>query len=268
MSFDFPLILTALTLFSGIIVLVDVIYMAITRRPKEPKGKKPVIIDYARAFFPVLLIVLLIRSFIIQPYRVPTSSLAPTILPGDFVLVNQFAYGLRLPVWRNKIIKIGEPEVGQIVLFHYPANPKVTFIKRLIGVPGDTISYINKVLYINGKEAKQKFLGDVNFTDETGRTQREQLVQENINGIKHKIFLCVPNTPNCPKPHNFYNLVVPKGEYFMMGDNRDGSDDSRYWGFVPEHNLVGKGMLVWFSWNSQAKTFSKKIRWNQIGKGL
>ena len=149
MSFDFPAILMILAVFTGVVTLADIIYCAFKKRQgksHEVAEKKPIVIDYARAFFPVFIIVLLIRSFIAQPYRVPTGSLEPTIIPGDLILVSQFAYGLRLPVWHTKLLATNEPKTGQITLFRWPVNPKVTFVKRVIGVPGDKISYINKVL--------------------------------------------------------------------------------------------------------------------------
>src|SRR3990167_6878269 len=153
MNLDFPAILVLLVLFSGVVTLVDWIYCK--WNPKEKPLKKPMLVDYARSFFPVLFVVLIIRSFVVQPYRVPSGSLLPTVVPGDLMLVNQFSYGLHLPVWYTKILSNGTPQRGQIALFYWPVNKKVTFVKRVIGIPGDKISYINKVLYINGKEAKQ-----------------------------------------------------------------------------------------------------------------
>ena len=206
----------------------------------------------------------------VQPYRVPTGSLEPTVIPGDLILVNQFAYGLRMPVWMKTLVSIGEPKKGQIALFYWPVNPRITFVKRVIGVPGDHISYINKVLTINGKKATQKFIGYSTDTN-GGPTWRVAIYEENLNGVKHKIYVCPKGSVNCPsdsRPHNFYNLVVPKGEYFMMGDNRDNSDDSRDWGFVPERNLIGKALFVWMSWDSSAKNWTKKIRWSRIGTKL
>lgn len=262
---DFPLMLLLATVFTGVVALYDVIYC---RGKKEQH--KPVVIDYSRALFPVLLIVLLIRSFIVQPYRVPSGSLEPTVIPGDFILVNQYDYGLHLPVWHTKILPIGEPKRGQIVLFRWPVNPHVTFVKRVIGLPGDKISYINKVLYINGKEAKQKDLGFATDTDGPGTpTWRVQKVQENLLGVKHDIYICPASSTECPghTTHNFHNLVVPKGYYFMMGDNRDNSDDSRDWGFVPQGNLIGRAMFVFLSWDSSA-SLAHKIRWGRIGTKL
>ena len=151
-SFDFPLILLSVIIFFGAVILCDFIFCLIKHEPLFAQKKRPLVIEYARSFFPVLLLVFVIRSFIIQPYRVPTSSLVPTVLPGDFILVNQYHYGLRLPVWDKKLFSIGEPAHGQVALFYYPVDHKINFVKRVIGVPGDRISYINKVLYINGNK--------------------------------------------------------------------------------------------------------------------
>jgi len=259
MTFDFPLILLVLTVFTGVITVVDLVFAVFTKRSLKSTS---VTVEYARSFFPVLLLVLLIRSFAFQPYRVPTGSLEPTIMPGDFILVNQYDYGLRLPVWHTKFYKTGEPKVGQIGLFRFPVNPKVTFVKRVIGVPGDHISYINKVLYINGKKQPQVFIKEA--SDEEGPFNiKVKLYEETLNGVKHDI-LVNPERPTL----DFYNIVVPKGEYFMMGDNRDDSEDSRYWGFVPENDFIGKALFVWFSWNSHTDSITKKIRWDRIGTSL
>lgn len=271
MSIDFPIILLLLTIFSGVVALVDSIYCSWKKwkgQGEQISERKPILIEYARAFFPVLLIVFLIRSFLIQPYRVPTGSLEPTIMPGDFILVNQYDYGLHFPVWNKKILSVGEPKTGQIALFFWPVNKKVTFVKRVIGVPGDRISYIDKVLYINGKKAKQKFIGYATEKNGPGQPSWKVAVyQENLNGVKHNIYVCPKSSTNCPNPgaHNFYNLVVPKGKYFMMGDNRDNSDDSRDWGFVPEQNFIGKALYIWMSWDPMQANIFKKIRWDRIG---
>ena len=263
MFFDFLNILALLTIFTGVICLVDIIMRR--RQGVSSKIKHPLVIEYARAFFPILLIVLLIRAFLVQPYRVPTGSLEPTVVPGDMILVNQFDYGFYVPLWNKKIISVGEPKVGQIALFRWPVSPSVTFIKRVIGVPGDRISYVNKVLSINGKEAKQTFIKDTTEIGDDGKpTQPVKEYEENLNGIKHKIIV----NPSVPA-ENFKNLLVPKGKYFMMGDNRDDSGDSRYWGFVPADAFVGKGLFIWMSWdpNPDAK-WSQKVRWHRIGMGL
>jgi len=254
MNVDFPLILVILTFLCGLIWLIDVLFLA---KKRKLTGKKmPVWIDYGRSFFPVFLIVLIIRSFIIQPYRVPTGSLEPTILPNDFVAVNQFAYGLRLPVLNTKILNIGEPKRGDIVVFRFPGDPRVDYVKRVIGVPGDHVVYKNRTLYINGKKISQKLLQEGQDIEPTGNIP-SQVKEENLMGVKHQILLHETGY----EENGSVNIVVPKGMYFMMGDNRDGSGDSRYWGFVAEKYLVGKAFLIWLSWDSN----KHRIRWSRIG---
>lgn len=257
-TFNFPLLLTILVFVSGLIWLADILFLKRRRLANNQKATEPKLIEYARSFFPVLLLVLVIRSFLIQPYRVPTGSLEPTILPGDLVAVNQFSYGLRLPVINKKIINIGEPKIGDIAVFRWPVDPNVDFIKRVVGVPGDHVVYKDKVLYINGKEAKQTLLGDGTDYEDSGNLNVKKY-QEDLDGVKHDILI----NPYGGQIGNF-DVVVPKGYYFMMGDNRDNSGDSRDWGFVPESDLIGKGFLIWMSWDSQ----KHRIRWNRIGTVL
>ena len=258
--YDFTFYLTLIVIISGIISLLDVLFWAKKRRLKDKK--QPLIIEYARSFFPVLLLVLVIRSFIVQPYRVPTSSLVPTVLPGDFIAVKQYAYGLRLPVTNTKIIKVGEPKRGQIFLFRYPVDPNLTYVKRVIGVPGDRIVYKDKVLYVNGVEAKQKLIKATHYIDENGVYFSENLIEEDLNGVKHQIYV----QPEGGETQDI-DVVVPPGNYFAMGDNRDNSGDSRSWGFVPEENLIGQAFWIFMSWDRNGSGLDK-IRWNRIGKGI
>lgn len=250
MSMSFELLLVALVFLTGMIYLSDVTYLK-----KHRQGTMPKTIEYSRSFFPVLLIVLILRSFLVEPFRIPTSSLVPTLLPGDFIASNKFAYGLRLPVLHTKIIKIGEPVNGDIVVLRWPVDPSVNFIKRVIGIPGDKISYINKVLYINGIEQSQIDVGPSNDSDENGNSWPVEIHSEKLNGITHLIYL------RNDLPAKDFTLVVPEGNFFVMGDNRDNSADSRVWGFVPEANLIGKAFLIWFSWDSEKNA----IRWNRMG---
>ncbi len=263
MNLDFPLILLSVVLFSGVVVFCDFIFCLINREPLFEKKKRPFVIEYARAFFPVLLLVFCIRSFLFQPYRVPTGSLEPTVLPGDFILVNQYHYGVRFPIWDKKLLSVGEPARGQIALFYYPVDHAFTFVKRVVGLPGDHISYINKVLTINGKVQPQKSLGEVTRLNDFGELTTYQKYEEDLNGVKHDIFVRADMTS-----HNFYNVVVPPGEYFMMGDNRDESDDSRWWGPVPEKDFIGHALFIWMSWDSNAPHWYDFIRWNRVGNKL
>jgi signal peptidase I len=253
MHINFPLILVIATCVSGLIVLLDRLFWA---KPRVIKGQKmPVIIDYSHSFFPILFIVLIIRSFIIQPFRVPTGSLEPTVLPNDFIAVNQFIYGLRLPVLNTKIISIREPKIGDIAVFHHP-QLGIDYVKRVIGTPGDHVVYKNKVLIINGHEMPQKFLNEALDFEPPNNYIPVDLKEENLNGLKHHIFV----QRNGGDTMDF-DLIVPPDNYFMMGDNRDNSADSRYWGFVPEKDLMGKAFFIWFSWDSPTHS----VRWSRMG---
>lgn len=255
MSFNFTLLLTSLVILTGIISLIDVAVLAKIRYKNNTR--MPKVSEYARSFFPVLLLVWVIRSFIVQPYRVPTGSLEPTVLPGDFILVNQFAYGLRLPVLNKKLVNIGKPKRGDIVLFHWPVKPSVVFVKRLIGLPGDHVVYRNKTLTINGKVMSQRFLSNAFDTEPDQLPIKVEKKEENLAGLKHGIYV---------RPFGGMTgeveVTVPKGGYFVMGDNRDDSDDSRVWGFVPERLLIGKAMRIWMSWDSD----KHRVRWQRVGK--
>jgi signal peptidase I len=256
MIWDFLNILALVTILAGVICLVDIIWRKKKGITVAKEKKHPLIIDYARSFFPVLLIVLIIRSFLFQPYRVPTGSLEPTIMPGDLILVSQYDYGLRIPLWNKSIVNVSTPKTGQIALFRWPVNPGVTFVKRVIGVPGDHISYVNKVLYINGKQMSQKFVKDTLEIGSGDQTWPAKQYEEDLNGVHHYILI------RADRPsQDFKELVVPPGEYFMMGDNRDDSDDCRSWGFVSNSNLVGRALLIWMSWDSQ----HHRVRWDRIG---
>lgn len=256
--YDFAFYLTLVVLLTGIVSLIDCLFFAKKRQANNQK--KSMFVDYCRSFFPVLLIVWVIRSFIVQPYRVPTGSLEPTILPGDFIAVNQFAYGLKFPIGNFTLVKTGEPKRGDIALFRYPLNPNVVFVKRVIGLPGDHIVYQDKVLSVNGQQAKQALIkSSFDYGNGPGQIRAVNVYEENLAGVKHKIF--VQPVGGELKDIDF---VVPEGQYFMMGDNRDNSDDSRFWGTVPEHNLIGRAFGIWMSWDP----VNNKVRWNRIGDGV
>lgn len=273
---NFEYVLTVITMVSGVVYLLDKLLFARLRKRRHLRVKQnrmvvnadeeeylskgmPVIIDYSRSFFGVLLLVLILRSFIFEPFRIPSGSLEPTLLPGDFILVSKFEYGIRLPVINKKIIAIHEPKRGDIVVFHWPVNPKVDFIKRVIGVPGDTISYVNKIFYINGEEAKQNYQETVPYLHESGNIIDAVKSQENLAGVKHEIYQFPSRATE-----NFTNLAVPQGMYFMIGDNRDDSADSRIWGFVPESYIVGKPLYILLSWDQQSMNF----RWKRSGSAV
>ncbi|MGN6313706.1 MAG: signal peptidase I [Rhodanobacteraceae bacterium] len=248
---DFALALVLMTGAFALIWLVDWLGFRARRIERAvAEGKRPVepmLVDYARSFFPVILAVLLFRTFLVEPFRIPSGSMMPTLLVGDFVLVNKFAYGLRLPVTDTKVVDIGEPHRGDIAVFKYPPNPKEDYIKRIIGLPGDTISVRDEQVFVNGKPLPQSYLGPITDTDaESVRTAQAGGIErtEKIGGVSHRIIILPPFMRD---PHTEGTWVVPKGYYFAMGDNRDNSSDSRFWGPVPESDLRGKAFLIWFS---------------------
>lgn len=256
MNINFEYILFYLIIGCGVIALFDQLFLA-KKRKQANKTKLPIIIDYARSFFPVLLIVFLIRSFLYEPFRIPSGSLMPTLLPGDFILVNKFDYGVYIPVIHKKIANVGQPMRGDIMVFHWPPKPSALFIKRVIGVPGDHISYVNKVLTINGHHITQEFDKYTTDTDESGNTFDVVMKLENLLGVKHYIYQ-VPDKTS----FDFNDIVVPEHMYFAMGDNRDNSADSRFWGFVPEENIVGKAVVTWMSWDKD----KFNVRWDRLGR--
>ncbi|MGH8163244.1 MAG: signal peptidase I [Rhodanobacteraceae bacterium] len=248
---DFALALVLMTAAFGIVWALDRLLFQHRRIERAAaageKPREPMLVDYARSFFPVILAVLLFRTFLLEPFRIPSGSMMPTLLVGDFVLVNKFAYGLRLPVSDAKIVDIGEPRRGDIAVFKYPPNPKEDYIKRIVGLPGDTISVRGEQLYVNGKPAVQTYLGPITDTDPTSlraaqEGDHEQV--EKLGNIEHRIIIR-PSVYQAPWAQGTW--IVPKDSYFAMGDNRDNSDDSRDWGPVPEKDLRGKAFLIWFS---------------------
>jgi signal peptidase I len=307
MNIDFPTVLVVASFVSGMIWLLDSLLFAPQRRRdaeneareqsklnvqgaaavagsmaansltgdgedtpvSDVHVKEPLIVEYARSFFPVIFAVLILRSFIAEPFRIPSGSMMPTLLVGDFILVNKFAYGLRLPSINKKVIDIGLPERGDVVVFRYPKEPSVDYIKRAIGIPGDTISYKNKTLRINGKEQPQVQVGQyVGVGSGIGQTGWTKSV-ESIGEIEHTI-LRNPRAPNLPAGCQVLRpgvITVPDGHYFVMGDNRDNSNDGRCWGFVPEENLVGKAFAIWMHWDS-GRDGSIPIAWERLGSGI
>jgi signal peptidase I len=259
MNFDFPMILVMATLFTGVVWALDAAMFAPARRRKAASliatgvdaGSDPVrsalrestLVEYSKSFFPVILAVLVLRSFVVEPFRIPSGSMMPTLLVGDFILVNKFAFGLRLPVLNSKVIEIDEPQRGDVVVFRYPKDPSVDYIKRVVGLPGDRIGYFNKVVYINGEAAGQVpagvYIGTGSGVSMSGASRN----REQLGEVQHDI-LVMPRTPGLEG-----EFVVREGEYFVMGDNRDNSNDSRFWGTVPEANLVGKAFRIWMNWD-------------------
>lgn len=220
--------------------------------------KQPVLVEYARSFFPIILVVLVLRSFLVEPFRIPSGSMMPTLLAGDFILVNKFSYGIRLPVTDTKIIDVGSPRRGDIMVFRFPEDPSVDYIKRVIGLPGDRIRYEDKTLYINGEKIEQQYRGEYTGVGAGLGMSGASLRTENLGEQEHEIL--VQNRRRIAEGE----WVVPEGHYFAMGDNRDNSNDSRFWGAVPEGNLVGRAFMIWMSWDSA----SSSVNWSRIGTRL
>jgi signal peptidase I len=248
MNIDFSLILVIITALTGVIWAVDTLFFSPGRQGKE--AHDPVVVDYARSFFPILLIVLLVRSFLFEPFRIPSSSMMPTLLVGDFIFVNKYTYGLRLPVVNTKVFDIGGPKRGDVIVFRLPADPGTNYIKRLVGLPGDTVKYKNRRLYINGELIDREALGKY----EAGGQAGALLYNERLDSAQHGILL-MPGRRSLEG-----TFLVPEGYLFMMGDNRDNSRDSRYEGvgIIPEGNVVGKAVRIWMNWSfPDAPLFSR-----------
>lgn len=241
-SLDFELILVSLTLVFGLIVVIYWLFRL--GKEKVPRSEDPVLVDYAKSFFPVLLIVITLRSFVAEPFRIPSGSMIPTLEIGDFILVKKYAYGIRLPIIHTKIFETEQPKRGDVVVFRFPPQPKVNFIKRLIGLPGDEVVWTkDKKLIINGKPVTYEANGTHEILGMNGRKVKVQKLKEILPDDDAHDLILLPGSTRSGK------FIVPEGHYFMMGDNRDNSRDGRSWGFVPEANLVGKASLVWMHWN-------------------
>jgi len=265
LNIDFPLILFLLVAGSGTVWLLDTLFTAGPRRrrldslrqqyPKwnetgsaderhfleaaRQSAAEPAIVEYARSFFPVLAAVFVLRSFLFEPFQIPSSSMVPTLEVGDYILVNKFSYGVRLPIIREKVIDLGEPERGDVMVFFPPHQNKTYYIKRVIGVPGDLVEYRNKELFVNGEPVPREWLAAV----PEGRSSR-LVGTESVDDRSHLMQV------DPRRPARDFSVTVKDGHYFMMGDNRDNSSDSRVWGQVSERDIVGKAIAVWMHWDS------------------
>jgi signal peptidase I len=265
MTIDFPLILVVLVFGSGGIWLFDALFMAPGRRRLQQslqaehpqwssEGSKdaaaydakvrataaePALVEYSRSFFPVLFVVFVLRSFLVEPFQIPSSSMVPTLEVGDYILVNKFTYGIRLPVLRTKVMDISEPQRGDVMVFFPPHMNDTYYIKRVIGLPGDSVSYRDKRLFINGEPVPTESLAVMPQTHARMEVRFESLADEPY--LMQDDLL---------RPGRDFTLVVEPGHYFMMGDNRDNSSDSRVWGQVPERDIVGKAFAIWMHWDS------------------
>lgn len=274
-GWDLATILVVLMFASGLIWLYDRIVLAPRRAIAKANlsvhateadhleaTRIPFIVDLAHSLFPVFLIVLVLRSFLFEPFRIPSGSMMPTLLIGDFILVNKFSYGIRLPVINLKVIEIGKPQRGDVIVFRYPENPSIPFIKRVVGLPGDQIEYhhANKMLYINNEPVAQKlvgrYIGVGAGSDMTGREQKIEYLPE----VEHAILVAPEKRPYA----TINKWVIKPDEYFVLGDNRDNSKDSRFWGTVPEENLIGKAFLIWMNWDLS----NGGISWQRLGTSI
>ncbi|AWL00738.1 signal peptidase I [Stutzerimonas stutzeri] len=266
MSINFPLLLVIAVAVCGLLALSDLLFFAPRRRAAianyegrtgeidpstlEALNKEPLLIEYGKSFFPVLAIVLVLRSFLVEPFQIPSGSMIPTLEVGDFILVNKFAYGIRLPVVDTKVIEVSDPKRGDVMVFRYPNEPSINYIKRVVGLPGDTVRYSSdRRLFVNDQPVAEMLVGE-----EPGSLGSAVLYREKLGEVEHLI----------RKEMGRYRIepsrqwTVPAEHYFMMGDNRDNSNDSRYWqddsiptelaGMVPDRNIVGKAFAVWMSW--------------------
>jgi signal peptidase I len=254
--FDFEFILLAGTVLTGIVWLVDLLFFANKRKHAAiSKGfHEPIVVEYSKSFFPVLLAVLILRGFLYEPFRIPSGSMMPTLLVGDFILVNKFDYGLRLPVTHTKITPGDKPERGDVAVFRFPEDESLDYIKRVIGLPGDHISYYNRRLSINGSPVETEYQYDYEGLGESSDLMINQgcdstkaecrVFTETLDQVEYTMMTNADVRYSADG-----ELFVPAGHYFVMGDNRDHSNDSRFWGFVPEENLVGKAVMIWMHWD-------------------
>ncbi len=256
---NFELILFLLTLVSGVLWALDRFW---ARRRRPASAADPWWVEYGASFFGVLLAVFLLRSFIVEPFKIPSGSMIPTLLPGDFILVNKFSYGIRLPVVKTKVWDLGAPQRGDVVVFRYPVDPKLDYIKRVVGLPGDFVEYVDKRLRINGVEVPLEPLPDYYLPERGGVALQWR---EKLGKRWHRIIwdeaappfvthrLPFAHQEACEYHRRGFRCSVPEGHYFVMGDNRDGSSDSRVWGFVPDENLVGKAFFIWFNFSDLSR---------------
>ncbi len=292
MSWNFALILFVLMVVTGIVWTIDVVSLRPARRRRldaaaaefdrdrapqirrlegeaavarhreqtlREAGRVPWWVEYSVSFFPVILFVFALRSFVVEPFRIPSGSMLPTLEAGDLILVNKFNYGVRLPVIHDKVIDVGVPERGDVMVFRYPPEPDIDFIKRVVGLPGDEVTYVNKRLFINGQEVPREKIGE--YFEPDRAAYAEEYV-EDLGDTSHRILLdggrasnihpsgTFPYSNHCQYRGPGVRCVVPDGHYFVMGDNRDNSADSRFWGFVPDDNVVGKAFLIWMNFGN------------------
>jgi signal peptidase I len=257
MNLDFALILTVLTLVTAVFWGIERYWR---KRRQGGDAEQPVAktVEMVGSLFPVLLLVLVFRSFLFEPFKIPSGSMIPTLWIGDFIVVNKYAYGLRLPVGNHRFLEVGDPERGDVAVFRYPVDPRINYIKRVIGLPGDTVTYRNKILFINGEPVTQDnvapWVGEGLNRNPPGRRPVKRL--EYLGEEPHNIVI-YPEQPDLETR----TWTVPDGHYFVLGDNRDQSLDSRAWGFVSEDLLVGRAVRIWMHWDCSRGC----VDWSRIG---
>jgi signal peptidase I len=258
--FDFSFFLVVAALVTGLIWLADARLFKPRRLAAAGSAAggapEPILVEYARSFFPIILLVLVIRSFLYEPFRIPSDSMMPTLLDGDFIFVNKFTYGLRLPVANTKVVPVGDPQRGDVVVFRLPSDPSTNYIKRLVGLPGDHVVVREKRVYINDVLQDVQLDG---YFEAFNSTPRAQIGLETLGASQHRT-LYIDERPSYD-----FDDVVPAGHYFFMGDNRDNSRDSRFpeVGFVPQENVVGKAVRIWLNWN-----LPHAPMWERIGQAI
>jgi len=259
MVFDFSFVLVALALFTGLVWGFDRWIFA-PRRAAHGNAREPLLADYSRSFFPVILIVLVLRSFLYEPFRIPSDSMMPTLIQGDFIFVNKWRYGLRLPVANWKVLSIGKPARGDVMVFRKPSDPSLVFIKRLVGLPGDTIRVVGSQVYVNAT-ASQIAAGELYSGPKYEQYPFSRVGEEQFDGVTHAIML------DPVRLGMEGEWRVPDGHFFMMGDNRNNSRDSRFpdVGFVPEVNVIGKAEAIWLSFNPEPGSI---LLWERMGTGI
>ncbi len=256
---NFALVLFLLLVATAALWVVDRFF---ARKRRAPGAPSPWWVEYGASFFPVILIVFVLRSFLVEPFKIPSGSMIPTLLVGDFILVNKWTYGIRLPVINKKIIQVNDPQRGDVMVFRYPADPSLDYIKRVVGLPGDKVEYLNKRLTINGEPVRIEADGQYLHTDrlyyspryveKLGDTEHRLLIEDDAPAYLPQV-MDFPFRDHCTYTSAGVRCLVPEGHYFVMGDNRDASSDSRVWGFVPDENIVGRAFFIWFNFNDMKR---------------
>jgi signal peptidase I len=251
----FALFMIVILIVTGLIWLLDIFVLS---KKRAAGADEPLLVEYAKSFFPVILVVFFVRSFIVEPFKIPSGSMMPTLLAGDFILVNKFTYGLRVPILNQAFIEINQPKRGDVIVFHYPPAPSIDYIKRVVGLPGDSIRYQDKQLTINGEPVVLQDGSEYEYVMSGLNVVTAKKYREKLGSVEHDILIhdLMGNYDADSIGGKFSNgeeVIVPAGHYFAMGDNRDNSSDSRVWGFVPERNLVGKAFFIWMNFDEGSR---------------